>query len=64
MVVLKVNSVKLTDGLFCVCWLDDVEKVIGLLLRESGDRLNERVRNTDITDVLQLFGSYYRTFLC
>lgn len=28
------------------CFLDEnVEKIIGLLLRESGDRLDERVRN-------------------
>lgn len=28
-----------------LCCVDEVEKVIGLLLRESGDKLNEEVRN-------------------
>lgn len=27
-----------------ICCLDDVEKVIGMLLRDAGDKLNEEVR--------------------
>lgn len=34
----------LIDG-HVLCCVDEVEKVIGLLLRETGDRLNEEVRN-------------------
>lgn len=33
------------------CCVDDVEKVIGLLLKEAGDRLNEEVRNVFSSDV-------------
>lgn len=31
--------------------VDSVEKMIGLLLRESGDRLNEKVRNTELINI-------------
>lgn len=34
----------LIDG-HVLCCVDEVEKVIGLLLRETGDKLNEEVRN-------------------
>lgn len=35
----------LIDG-HVLCCVDEVEKVIGLLLRDAGDKLNEEVRNT------------------
>ncbi|XP_070709965.1 apoptosis facilitator Bcl-2-like protein 14 [Pempheris klunzingeri] len=35
---------------------DDVEKVIGLLLREAGDRLNQEMKDADIAT--ELFGNY------
>lgn len=33
-----------------MCCVDDVEKVIGLLLRETGDKLNEEVRNLNVCE--------------
>lgn len=40
---------RLTDfHVSCFLQEESVERAIGLILRESGDRLNEQVRNTDI----------------
>ncbi|KAM4570167.1 uncharacterized protein PAE49_009373 [Odontesthes bonariensis] len=42
---------------------DDVEKIIGLLLRESGDRLNERMMEAKISPELFFDYSFYRTLM-
>lgn len=50
------------NRVFC-CVDEDVEKVIGLLLRDAGDQLNDKVRNYFSSDVetRQPLGSCYKT---
>ncbi|XP_072233803.1 uncharacterized protein [Leuresthes tenuis] len=42
---------------------DEVEKIIGLLLRESGDRLNEKMKEANISPELFFNYSFYRRLM-